>query len=64
MGTVEWLRDATLRKIVVRETYTNPICDVPRIVLPGCFGYVTEKNVRVQKGWTHVPVGEIVFVPS
>lgn len=64
MGTVEWLVDATGKKIVVRETYTSLICDVPRIVLPGCFGYVTVKNVRVQVGRTHVPVGVIQMVPA
>lgn len=64
MGTVEWLVDAAGRKIVTRECYTNPICDVPRIVLPGCFGYVVENKIRVQKGWTHVPVGNVESVPS
>lgn len=56
--------DATGRKIVVREVYTSLVCDVPRIVLPGCFGYVTVKTVRVQVGCTHVPVGSIESVPQ
>lgn len=64
MGTVEWLVDATGKKIVVRETYTSLICDVPRIVVPGCFGYVRTNGVRVQIGRTHVPVGTIQFVPQ